>query len=64
MLIFNELRKHGKLAARRHPMYEKNKIAKALGYIMAVFWAGYLIFFGITFAFAFADMAPTGSLIR
>lgn len=58
MLIFNELRKHGKLAARRHPMYEKNKIAKALGYIMAVFWAGYLIFFGITFAFAFADMAP------
>lgn len=25
---------------------------------MAVFWAGYLIFFGTTFAFAFADMVP------
>lgn len=57
-MIFNELRKHGKLAAKRHPMYEKNKIAKILGYVMGVFWAGYLIFFGTTFAFAFADMVP------
>lgn len=58
MMIFNELRKHGKLAAKRHPMYEKNKFAKILGYVMSVFWAGYLIFFGTTFAFAFSDMVP------
>ena len=58
MRIFNELRKHGRLAAKRHPMYEKNKIAKILGYVMAAFWAGYLIFFGTTFAFAFSDMVP------
>ena len=51
MMILNELRKHGRLAARRHPMYEKNKVAKILGYVMAAFWAGYLIFFGTTFAF-------------
>lgn len=53
MILFNELRKHGKLAAKRHPMYEKNKFGKYAMYAMSVFWAGYLIFFGITFAFAF-----------
>ena len=40
MMILNELRKHGRLAAKRHPMYEKNKVAKILGYVMAAFWAG------------------------
>ena len=58
MMIFNELRKHGRLAAKRHPMYEKNKVAKIFGYIGVAFWAGYLIFFGTTFAFGFADMVP------
>ena len=55
MMIFNELRKHGRLAAKRHPMYEKNKVAKILGYVMGAFWAGYLIFFGTTFAFGFSE---------
>ena len=58
MMIFNELRKHGRLAAKRHPMYEKNKVAKIFGYVMGAFWAGYLIFFGTTFAFGFSDMVP------
>lgn len=58
MMIFNELRKHGRLAAKRHPMYERNKIAKILSYAMAALWAGYLIFFGITFASSFSDMVP------
>ncbi|MEG1659534.1 MAG: DUF5687 family protein [Bacteroides sp.] len=52
MNLFNELRKHGKLAAKRHPMYEKSKFGKYFMYAMSVFWAGYLIFFGTTFAFA------------
>ena len=61
-MIFNELRKHGRLAAKRHPMYEKNKVAKILGYVMGAFWAGYLIFFGTTFAFGFSDMVdPLGT---
>ena len=62
MMIFNELRKHGRLAAKRHPMYEKNKVAKILGYVMGAFWAGYLIFFGTTFAFGYersgSDLYP------
>ena len=42
MNLFIELRKHGKLAAKRNPMYEKNKFGKFWMYFMAVFWAGYL----------------------
>ena len=39
MMLFNELRKHGKLAAKRHPMYDKNRFGKYAMYAMAVFWA-------------------------
>lgn len=53
MTLFYELRKHGKLAAKRNPMYDKNRFGKYAMYAMAAFWAGYLIFFGTTFAFAF-----------
>lgn len=53
MNLFFELRKHAKLANKRHPMYEKGKFAKFWIYFMAIFWAGYLVFFGTTFAFAF-----------
>ena len=52
MNLFLELRRHGKLAEKRHPMYEKSKFGKFWMYFMSVFWAGYLIFFGTTFAFA------------
>ena len=53
MNLFLELRRHGKLAEKRHPMYEKNRFAKFWMYAMAVFWAGYLIFIGTMFASAF-----------
>lgn len=53
MKLFNELRKHGKLAEKRNPMYDKNRFGKYIMYAMTVLWAGYLIFFGTTFAFAF-----------
>ena len=52
MNLFLELRRHGKLAEKRHPLYEKSKFGKFWMYFMSVFWAGYLIFFGTTFAFA------------
>lgn len=57
-MLFNELRKHGKLAAKRHPMYEKNKFGKFFMYLMSIFWIGYLIFFGVSFAFMFRETAP------
>lgn len=38
-------------------MYEKNRFAKFWMYLMAVFWAGYLIFFGTLFAFVMQDEA-------
>lgn len=57
-MLFNELRKQGKLAAKRHPMYEKNKFGKFFMYLMSAFWIGYLIFFGVSFAFMFRESAP------
>lgn len=38
MNLFLELRKHGKLAEKRHPMYEKSKFGKFWMYFMSVFW--------------------------
>lgn len=57
MSLFLELRKHGKLATKRNPMYEKNKFGKFWMYFMAIFWAGYLILIGTSLSFAFADGA-------
>lgn len=57
-MLFNELRKHGKLAAKRHPMYEKNRFGKFFMYFMIIFWIGYLIFFGVSFVFIFRETAP------
>ena len=53
MMIFNELRKHGSLPPNGIRCMKRTKVAKILGYVMGAFWAGYLIFFGTTFAFAF-----------
>ena len=53
MSLFSELRRHGKLADKRHPMYDKNKFGRVFMYAMGVFWAGYLVFFGSMFAVAF-----------
>ena len=41
MSLFLDLRKHGKLAEKRNPMYEKSKFGKFWMYFMFVFWAGY-----------------------
>lgn len=57
MNIFLELRRLGKLAEKRNPMYENNKFAKIFVYIGAAFWIGYLIFFGILFAIGFDNGA-------
>ena len=43
MNLFLELRRHSRLADKRHPMYEKSRFARFWMYFVAVFWAGYLI---------------------
>ena len=51
MNLFLELRRHGKLAEKRHPMYEKSKFGKFWIYVSVVLWVGYLMFFGTMFGF-------------
>lgn len=57
-MLLLELRKHQKLAAKRHPMFEKNRFGKFLMYFMVMFWAGYLIMFGILLPPLFREMFP------
>lgn len=57
MNLFLELRKHGKLAEKRNPMYESSRFAKFWMYLMFIFWAGYLIMFGTMFSFALDEGA-------
>lgn len=57
-MLLQELRKHRKLATKRHPMFEKNRFGKFLMYFMTIFWAGYLIMFGTLFPPLFREISP------
>lgn len=48
--LFWTLHQHGRLAEKRHPFYDKNRFAEYFMLFMGVFWAGYLIFFGVMMA--------------
>jgi hypothetical protein len=50
--LFMELRRHGKLADKRHPMYDANRFGKYAVRIGAVCMAAYLIFLGTLMAMA------------
>lgn len=58
MLLFI-IRKNQKLAAKRHPAFDRNRFAKFLIYFMVAFWAAYLIFIGVTLPFAFESIFPS-----
>ena len=48
------------LGEKRHPMFEQNRAMKWFGYLMAAFWACYLIFFGVLLGTALSDSAIEG----
>ena len=52
-LLYRLVSKNQRLAIRRHPMFEQNKIMKVLSYLFIGFWAAYLVFFGVMFARVF-----------
>ena len=48
--LFKELRHHVKLSEKRSPVYEQNKTAKAIIYLMGGFMIVYLLFLSVMFA--------------
>ena len=68
-VLYKLLRQNQKLAIRRHPMFERNKFMKYLGYLFVAFWAVYLIILGIlmskvdTTAREAFDVADGGMLV-
>ncbi len=53
--LYKLISKNQRLAEKRHPMFEKNRTMKYFTYIMAAFWACYLIFFGCLFGSVLRD---------
>lgn len=54
-MLFFDLRKNQRLAARRSPMFDKNRFARLLMGFMVAFWAAYLVFIGVVLALAFRE---------
>ena len=57
-MFFLEIRRNRKLAARRSPMFEKNRFAKVFMYCGIAFWTAYLLFIGVMLPFAFQESFP------
>lgn len=58
-MLLTEIRRNQKLAAKRNPMYDRNRFAKFLIYLFTAFWAAYLILIGVTLPIAFEEGFPT-----
>ena len=54
-MLFLDLRKNQRLAARRSPMFDKNRFARLLMGFMVALWAAYLVFIGVMLALAFRE---------
>lgn len=57
-MLFTIIRKHEKLAAKRSPMFDKNRFAKFLIYFMVAYWAALFLFMGVMLPYAFESSAP------
>lgn len=57
-MLYTDLKRHQKLAVKRHPMYERNRFGKFLIYFGVGFWISYLLFFGVMFTFMFEGLFP------
>lgn len=57
--LYTDIRRNQKLAARRHPMFDKNRFAKVMIYSGIAFWAAYFLFFGCMLPFAFSESFPS-----
>ena len=58
-MLFTIIRRNEKLAAKRSPMFDKNRFAKFLIYFMVAYWAALLLLMGVTLPSAFESSAPS-----
>lgn len=57
-MLLSDIRKNQKLAARRSPIYERNRFAKFMIYFGITFWAAYFVYIGVMLFFAFSEGIP------
>ncbi|WP_455671740.1 DUF5687 family protein [Phocaeicola sp.] len=58
-MLLSIIRQNQKLAAKRSPMYDKNRFAKFLIYFMMAYWAALLLLMGVMLPAAFESGAPS-----
>ena len=61
--IYRELRRHGKLGEKRHPMLEQSMVAKVMMYIGAGIMAIYMVFLGSLFGKLAAEQEVPGMML-
>ncbi len=54
-LLYKLVSKNQRISTRRHPLMSQNKAMKIFIFLFLAFWAVYLIFFGVMFAFALQE---------
>lgn len=54
-MLYRAISRNQRLSMQRHPLMSQNKAMKVFIYIFMGFWAVYLMFFGVGFAFMFDD---------
>lgn len=57
-MLLKDIRHNRHLAARRSPVFDKNRYAKVLVHVFVAFWAAYLVFIGVSLSFAFKETIP------
>ena len=57
-MLFLEIRRNRKLAARRTPDVRKEPFCQGFMYCGIAFWAAYLLFIGVMLPFAFQESFP------
>lgn len=58
-MLLSIVRQNQKLAAKRSPMYDKNRFAKFMAYFMVAYWAALLLLMGAVLPTAFAETFPS-----
>ena len=56
--LYKAIKQHQKLAAKRHPMFEKNRFAKFLSYFMVLYFEALFLLYGIGLPLIFEEEFP------
>ena len=57
-MLYQIIKNNQELAAKRNPLFDKNRFAKFLMYFMVIYWAAILLFLGVMLPQLFEEVVP------